>query len=98
MICAYVHMHVYIFDFMHSNSYYGNPHLKITQYQHPSLGIIPQNKNPQEPGHISSALNVNAIGTSNSSTTASGRRQSRDTPLFDDVNDLIHTQARDNYL
>ena len=83
---------------MHSNSYYGNPHLKITQYQHPSLGIIPQNKNPQEPGHISSALNLNAIGTSNSSTIANGRRQSRDTPLLDDVNDLIHTQASDNYL
>jgi hypothetical protein len=83
---------------MPSNSYYGNPHLKITQYQHPSLGIISQNKNPQEHGLISSAHSSNPFGTSNSSTIANGRRQSRDTPLLDDVNDLIHTQASDNYL
>ena len=80
-------------NLMRSNSYYGNPQLRITQYQHPSLGIISQNKTLHESSQISSVQTFNHSGTSSFSSIANAGGPSRETPLLDDPNDCIHTQA-----
>jgi hypothetical protein len=76
--------------------YYGNSQLRITQYQHPSFGIIHQNKNPYERFLVGSGQASVASGPSILSTSSNARRQSRDATSLDELNDLNRTQVEND--